>query len=25
MRKIAEMLPPEYQGVYAEQQLKQDS
>src|SRR5207245_7228683 len=23
MRKIAEMLPPEYQGVYAEQQLKQ--
>jgi 1-acyl-sn-glycerol-3-phosphate acyltransferase len=24
MRKIAEMLPPEYQGVYAEQQLKQD-
>ncbi len=25
MRKIAEMLPPEYRGVYAEQQLKQDS
>ena len=25
MRKIAEMLPPEYRGVYAEQQMKQDS
>ena len=25
MHKIAEMLPPEYRGVYAEQQLKQDS